>query len=31
MVQEHGGAVAWMRGLKTFFDPDGLLNPGKLM
>ncbi|HYX51095.1 MAG TPA: FAD-linked oxidase C-terminal domain-containing protein, partial [Ktedonobacteraceae bacterium] len=30
MVEEHGTAVKWMRSLKTLFDPDELLNPGKL-
>lgn len=30
MEEEHGAGVAWMRSLKTFFDPYGLLNPGKL-
>lgn len=31
MVEEHGASVAWMHRLKTLFDPDGLLNPGKLI
>lgn len=26
---EHGAASAWMRRVKTLFDPDHLLNPGK--
>lgn len=30
MVEEHGASVAWMRRLKALFDPQGLLNPGKL-
>ena len=30
MVEEHGASVAWMRRLKALFDPEGLLNPGKL-
>lgn len=28
---EHGPAVAWMRKIKTLFDPDNLLNPGKVV
>ncbi len=31
MPEEHGAAVAWMHRLKALFDPDGLLNPGKLI
>jgi len=31
MVVEHGASVAWMHRLKALFDPDGLLNPGKLI
>ena len=31
MAEEHGAAVTWMQRLKTLFDPDGLLNPGKLI
>ena len=31
MVDEHGAAVEWMHRLKALFDPDGLLNPGKLI
>ena len=31
MVEEHGAAVEWMRRLKALFDPEGLLNPGKLL
>jgi D-lactate dehydrogenase (cytochrome) len=30
MAEEHGSAVQWMKRLKTLFDPDELLNPGKL-
>lgn len=30
MEAEHGAALQWMRHLKTLFDPDGILNPGKL-
>jgi D-lactate dehydrogenase (cytochrome) len=29
LTWEHGPAVEWMRRLKTLFDPDGILNPGK--
>lgn len=28
--EEHGPAVAWMRQIKRLFDPQGLLNPGKI-
>jgi D-lactate dehydrogenase (cytochrome) len=31
MAEEHGGAVEWMRRVKALFDPDGLLNPGKII
>ena len=31
MVEEHGASVEWMRRLKALFDPDNLLNPGKLI
>jgi D-lactate dehydrogenase (cytochrome) len=31
MVEEHGASVAWMHRLKGLFDPDGLLNPDKLI
>lgn len=31
MVEEHGASVAWMHRLKALFDPDNLLNPGKLI
>ncbi len=31
MVEEHGASVGWMRRLKALFDPDNLLNPGKLI
>lgn len=30
MVEEHGASVVWMRRLKALFDPEDLLNPGKL-
>jgi D-lactate dehydrogenase (cytochrome) len=31
MIEEHGASLAWMRRLKALFDPDGLLNPGKVI
>jgi D-lactate dehydrogenase (cytochrome) len=31
MAEEHGAALEWMRRLKSLFDPDGLLNPGKII
>ncbi len=31
MEKEHGSAVNWMRKLKGLFDPDGTLNPGKIV
>lgn len=31
MAEEHGASLAWMRRIKALFDPDGLLNPNKLM
>jgi D-lactate dehydrogenase (cytochrome) len=30
MEAEHGKALAWMREIKTLFDPNGILNPGKI-
>lgn len=30
MDSEHGSSLPWMRRLKTLFDPNGILNPGKL-
>lgn len=30
MEEEHGSALAWMRQIKTLFDPENLLNPGKI-
>ncbi|MCC7003345.1 MAG: FAD-binding protein [Gemmatimonadaceae bacterium] len=29
MAEEHGAAVALMRGIKQAFDPHGIMNPGK--
>jgi D-lactate dehydrogenase (cytochrome) len=31
LAQEHGAALEWMRQLKRLFDPQGLLNPGKIV
>ncbi|HKV85237.1 MAG TPA: FAD-binding oxidoreductase [Ktedonobacterales bacterium] len=31
MAEEHGAALDWMRRLKELFDPDGILNPGKIV
>ena len=31
MAEEHGAALEWMRRLKALFDPQGLLNPGKII
>lgn len=31
MTQEHGLGVDVMRGIKNFFDPNGILNPGKVL
>ncbi len=30
MDSEHGKALAWMRKIKHLFDPNGILNPGKI-
>ncbi|MGQ9736111.1 MAG: FAD-binding oxidoreductase [Thermaceae bacterium] len=29
--KEHGSALEWMRRLKALFDPEGILNPGKIV
>ena len=29
-AREHGEALALMRGVKALFDPEGVLNPGKI-
>ena len=31
MEAEHGAALDWMRQIKALFDPEGLLNPGKIV
>ena len=30
MVAEHGTSLQWMERVKTLFDPNGILNPGKV-
>jgi len=30
METEHGSSLAWMKRIKTLFDPNGILNPGKI-
>jgi D-lactate dehydrogenase (cytochrome) len=30
MATEHGSSLQWMQRLKTLFDPNGILNPGKI-
>ena len=30
MAAEHGSSLAWMKQVKTLFDPNGILNPGKI-
>lgn len=31
LEKEHGPALAWMRQIKQLFDPEGILNPGKIV
>jgi D-lactate dehydrogenase (cytochrome) len=31
MEAEHGPALEWMRQIKNLFDPEGILNPGKIV
>jgi D-lactate dehydrogenase (cytochrome) len=31
MEAEHGAALGWMRQIKALFDPEGILNPGKIL
>lgn len=31
MAEEHGPALLWMRRIKALFDPESLLNPGKIV
>jgi len=30
MAAEHGNSLEWMKKIKTLFDPNGILNPGKI-
>jgi D-lactate dehydrogenase (cytochrome) len=30
MAAEHGNSLEWMKKIKTLFDPNGILNPGKM-
>ena len=30
MAAEHGSSLPWMQRLKSLFDPNGILNPGKI-
>ena len=30
MTAEHGKSLDWMKQIKTLFDPNGILNPGKI-
>jgi D-lactate dehydrogenase (cytochrome) len=30
MVAEHGSSLEWMKHVKSLFDPNGILNPGKI-
>jgi D-lactate dehydrogenase (cytochrome) len=30
MTAQHGTSLAWMRRVKSMFDPNGILNPGKI-
>jgi D-lactate dehydrogenase (cytochrome) len=30
MAAQHGAGLAWMRQIKNLFDPNGILNPGKI-
>jgi D-lactate dehydrogenase (cytochrome) len=30
MATEHGSSLQWMQRLKSLFDPNGILNPGKI-
>jgi len=31
MVQEHGQGIEVMRAIKKVFEPNGILNPGKVL
>jgi D-lactate dehydrogenase (cytochrome) len=30
MAAEHGNGLEWMKKIKALFDPNGILNPGKI-
>ena len=30
MIDEHGSSLKWMQKVKSLFDPNGILNPGKI-
>jgi D-lactate dehydrogenase (cytochrome) len=30
MAEEHGNSLIWMKKIKELFDPNGILNPGKI-
>ena len=30
MATEHGQSLEWMKQIKALFDPNGILNPGKI-
>jgi D-lactate dehydrogenase (cytochrome) len=30
MAAEHGSSLQWMQQIKSLFDPNGILNPGKI-
>ena len=30
MAAEHGRSLEWMKKIKNLFDPNGILNPGKI-
>ncbi|UCD80629.1 MAG: FAD-binding oxidoreductase [Desulfobacterales bacterium] len=30
MIAEHGSSLEWMKRVKSLFDPNGILNPGKI-
>jgi D-lactate dehydrogenase (cytochrome) len=30
MTGEHGKSLEWMKQIKALFDPNGILNPGKI-
>jgi D-lactate dehydrogenase (cytochrome) len=31
MEAEHGAALEWMGQIQALFDPEGILNPGKIV